>query len=61
MAEINIEKKSSPVWPWILLIILIVAGIIWYFSYNTNEGIDTNEPIEQIEEGVDNLEDEVNP
>ena len=32
MAEIKIEKKSSPIWPWILLIIIIVAGVIWYFS-----------------------------
>ena len=39
MAEIKIEKKSSPIWPWILLIVLIVAGLIWYFSDN---GINTN-------------------
>ena len=58
MAEINVEKKSSPIWPWILLIIVIVAGIIWYYSYN-NEDIRTNDPVEQIEDGLDDLEDKI--
>lgn len=36
MAEIKIEKKS-PIWPWILLIILILAVIVYYVSTN-NDG-----------------------
>ena len=28
MVEINIEKKKKPVWPWILLLV-IVALLIW--------------------------------
>lgn len=39
MAEIKIEKKK-PVWPWILLG-LIILGIILYFLFaNDNDGID---------------------
>lgn len=30
MAEIKIEKKK-PIWPWIILIGLIVIALIWYF------------------------------
>lgn len=48
MAEIKIEKKSSPIWPWILLIILIVSGLIWYFSDNGSE-MKTNDQ-EQFED-----------
>lgn len=35
MAEIKIEKKK-PVWPWILLV-LIILGIIAYLVYNNND------------------------
>jgi hypothetical protein len=28
MAEINIERKRRPVWPW-LLVLLLIGGIIW--------------------------------
>ncbi|MEJ8800739.1 hypothetical protein [Pontibacter sp. H249] len=28
MAEINIERKKKPIWPWILLLV-IVALLIW--------------------------------
>lgn len=35
MAEIKIEKKS-PIWPWILLVIAVIA-IIAYFLYNNND------------------------
>ena len=49
MAEIKIEKKSSPIWPWILLIILIVAGLIWYFS-NNGDDMNTRDDQEQYED-----------
>lgn len=49
MAEINIEKKSSPIWPWILLIILIVAGLIWYFS-EEGDNMDSINNQEQYED-----------
>ncbi len=38
MAEIKIEKKK-PIWPWILLIIVILA-IIAYFVYTNSESDD---------------------
>ncbi|MCK0125073.1 hypothetical protein MWU76_11735 [Gelidibacter sp. F2691] len=37
MAEIKIEKKK-PVWPWVILI-LVVLGIIAYFVYANDEDI----------------------
>lgn len=38
MAEINIEKKKKPVWPWILLIILL-ALIGWaIYEFATQDG-----------------------
>ncbi|UJH91998.1 hypothetical protein LZ575_05060 [Antarcticibacterium sp. 1MA-6-2] len=51
MAEIKIEKKK-PVWPWILLA-LIILGIILYFVFadNDNEIDDVDENnTEQIED-----------
>lgn len=37
MAEINIRKKSkSPIWPWILGILVIVAIVVWLFARNKN-------------------------
>ncbi|MER2996681.1 hypothetical protein [Pontibacter populi] len=40
MVEINIEKKKKPVWPWILLLI-IVGLIIWAIIEFTNDRTDT--------------------
>jgi len=37
MAEIKIEKKK-PVWPWILLVLIILAAIA-YFLYENNEQV----------------------
>lgn len=37
MAEIKIEKKK-PVWPWVILI-LVVLGIIAYFVYANDEDV----------------------
>ncbi len=33
MAEIKIEKKK-PVWPWIVLILLIIVGAYVFWAYN---------------------------
>ncbi len=49
MAEINIEKKSSPVWPWVLLIFLIIAGAVWYF-YEKDKGAVIDDQTEQFED-----------
>ena len=40
MAEINIERKKKPVWPWILLL-LIVALLVWAIYELTNDRGDT--------------------
>lgn len=40
MVEINIEKKKKPVWPWILLLI-IVALLIWAIYEFTSDRNDT--------------------
>jgi hypothetical protein len=31
MAEINIQKKKTPIWPWILLVLIIVIAAAVYF------------------------------
>lgn len=36
MAEIKIEKKS-PVWPWILLALLVLAGILYFVMGDDND------------------------
>lgn len=36
MAEINIERKKRPIWPWLLLI-LLVGLLIWGLYEFTNE------------------------
>ncbi len=37
MAEINIERKKKPVWPWILLLI-VLALIGWAIYESTKDG-----------------------
>ncbi|PKD20939.1 hypothetical protein APR41_12960 [Salegentibacter salinarum] len=51
MAEIKVEKKK-PVWPWILLIAIIILGILFYvFAYDdTNDDVDDIEDTNEIEE-----------
>lgn len=36
MAEIKIEKKSTPIWPWILLGVALIALLIYLFSSRDN-------------------------
>lgn len=60
MAEIKIEKKS-PIWPWILVILIILAAIYFFWAYNDKDldGTDdviTRDTISQVEEQYDELE-----
>jgi hypothetical protein len=55
MAEIKIEKKS-PIWPWILLIILILAVIVYYVSTNTDgDSIFDNETNTEVRDTISNV------
>jgi len=50
MAEIKIEKKK-PIWPWILLAILILAAILYFvFADNYDDDIDDDVSTEQVME-----------
>ncbi|MBZ9729346.1 hypothetical protein LB467_06570 [Salegentibacter sp. JZCK2] len=54
MAEIKVEKKK-PIWPWILLIAIIILGILFYvFAYDDNnddvDDIDDTDDTDDIEE-----------
>ncbi|RAJ25171.1 hypothetical protein LX77_01472 [Gelidibacter algens] len=57
MAEIKIEKKR-PVWPWVVLI-LIVLAIIVYFIYENRDNDDYNDDLndgtttEQMDDSID--------
>lgn len=43
MAEINIEKKKKPVWPWILLVILLVLiGWVAYEFLRDDTSVDVD-------------------
>ena len=50
MVEINIERKKKPVWPWILLL-LIVGLLIWAIYEFTNDRNDI-ETTDQPETGM---------
>lgn len=41
MAEINIERKKKPMWPWLLLLLVIIALIAWALYEMTNEPDET--------------------
>ena len=44
MEEISIEKKKKPVWPWILLLV-VVGLIIWAVIDMTNDNeVEVDEP-----------------
>ncbi len=46
MAEIKIEKKK-PVWPWIILVLIILAGVYFFWYYNdTMNGTDDEEMLQ---------------
>jgi hypothetical protein len=50
MAEIKIRKKS-PVWPWILLLLLVIGGVLYFLYYKGDVTTITNEStLEQIED-----------
>lgn len=49
MAEINIEKRKSPVWPWILLAVLAIAAVIWWIDDDDPDTFQTEE-VAQIDE-----------
>lgn len=57
MAEIRVEKKKRPVWPWILAI-LLVAAVIWIVAddndYDTGEQVSTV----QMDEEADTYEND---
>ncbi len=36
MAEIKISKKA-PIWPWILLVLIVIAGLFFLFFYGDAE------------------------
>jgi quinol-cytochrome oxidoreductase complex cytochrome b subunit len=43
MAEIEIKKKSKPVWPWIVGILVVLAIVAWLIFRNNNTNQRTNE------------------
>lgn len=40
MAEIHVEPKrrSSLTWLWVVIVLLIIVGLIWYFASNRGSG-----------------------
>lgn len=60
MADINVEKKKRPVWPWILAI-LIAAAVIWVIADNGDEygeevaTVDTEQEYEERQNTQDTL------
>jgi hypothetical protein len=37
MAEINIQRKKKPAWPWVILVLVILVGaMVWYWKYYDN-------------------------
>jgi len=54
MAEIKIEKKK-PVWPWILLVIILLAAIAYFIYANSEE--DDDYPDDMDTEEIDDVND----
>lgn len=42
MAEIKITKKA-PVWPWILILLIIIGGLFFLFLYGSSDENDIND------------------
>ncbi len=43
MAEINIQRNSRPIWPWVILVLIfLVAIMIWYWI---SSGDPTHTPV----------------
>ena len=57
MAEIKIEKKK-PVWPWILLVLLLIIGVYIFWTYNDNMH-DRNQN-EMVNDSIENINDDYN-
>lgn len=49
MAEIKIKKKA-PVWPWILLVLIVIAGLFFLFFYGDTEEDDLDDNTTEFEE-----------
>ena len=60
MAEIKIEKKK-PIWPWILLVLIIILAIVLYFMFGNRVDDDTeaDDVNTEITEEADDREDYV--
>lgn len=60
MAEIKIEKKKA-VWPWVLLALVLIAGIIYlYYSLTTtrdSEAVATGTEVTQPNNNIDTVND----
>lgn len=61
MEELHVQPKKSPIWPWILLL-LVVIGVIWFFvSRNSDPDIiaddDTTTAIENDAMATNNTTD----
>jgi hypothetical protein len=62
MAEIKIEKKK-PIWPWILLAVLILAAILYFvFVNNDDDDMDDDVMTEQVmeDDGIGDQDDDLN-
>lgn len=53
MAEIEIEKKN-PIWPWILITILVIAALLYFFVW-ADDGTDDVDDMDDVNtEQIDN-------
>ena len=46
MAEINIQKKKTPIWPWIILILVIVIAVVVFLMNRENRN-DDYDPVDR--------------
>lgn len=54
MAEIDIEKKKAPVWPWIIVALLAIAAIIWWADDDNDMNATETEEVAVNENDLDN-------